>query len=144
MKAICLALALTAASVGVSRLCAVEPAPRLLPLYEKVSGALVADNLTDAHAAARTLAAVAVAAHQAEVAAAAATVAKAKDLAATREAFKQLSKDAVQLARRERGWFIVNCPMADADWVQSTRQIANPYFGQAMPTCGTVTEETKG
>jgi hypothetical protein len=34
--------------------------------------------------------------------------------------------------------------MAEADWVQSTREVANPYYGQAMLSCGTVTEETKG
>jgi len=144
MKAVYLVFVLTTASVGANRLCASEPAPRLLLFYEKVSAALVVDNLADAHAAARALAAAAVAAHQADVADAAVAVAKAPDLAATRGAFKILSRDAVALARHERGWFIVSCPMADADWVQSTRQIANPYFGQAMSTCGTVTAETKG
>jgi len=48
------------------------------------------------------------------------------------------------LARHEKGYFIVNCPMANADWLQSNRKIANPYFGQAMSACGSVTEETKG
>ncbi|HTX66677.1 MAG TPA: hypothetical protein VMD31_12965 [Opitutaceae bacterium] len=141
MKSFCLALALVAAA---GRLHAAEPAAALLPLYERVSAALVADSLTAARDSAQALAAAATAAHQTDVAAAAGQVAGAKDLAATREAFKALSRQAVILARHERGWFIVNCPMADADWVQRTRQIANPYFGQSMPSCGTVTEETRG
>ena len=144
MKSLRFALALAAASAAVARHQAAEPATALLPLYEKVSAALVADNLPAARTAADDLATAAMAAHQADVASTAGTVARATDLAASREAFKALSRDAVVLARRERGWFIVNCPMADADWVQSSRAIANPYFGQSMSSCGTVTEETKG
>ncbi|HTX64359.1 MAG TPA: hypothetical protein VMD31_01185 [Opitutaceae bacterium] len=144
MKSLCLALALAAGATGAISLRAAEPAATLLPLYEKVSTALVADNLTAPRDSAQALAAAAKTAHQADVAAAAGAVAGAKDIAAGREALKALSRDAVVLARHERGWFIVNCPMADADWVQRTRQIANPYFGQSMPSCGTVTEETKG
>ena len=34
--------------------------------------------------------------------------------------------------------------MAQADWVQSTRAVTNPYLGKDMLTCGEVKEETKG
>ena len=144
MKSFRLVLVLIAGSTGIARLHAAEPAAALLPLYEKVSAALVADNLAATRDAARTLAAAATNAHRTDLAAAAGAVAGATDLAASREAFKKLSQDTVVLARHERGWFIVNCPMANADWVQRTRTIANPYFGQSMPSCGIVKEETKG
>ncbi len=34
--------------------------------------------------------------------------------------------------------FIIHCPMANADWVQSDQTIANPYLGSSMSTCGSV------
>lgn len=32
------------------------------------------------------------------------------------------------------------CPMKKASWLSSEKEIKNPYFGKAMPTCGEVTE----
>jgi hypothetical protein len=116
----------------------------LLPLYEKVANALCADDLAAATAAAGTLATEAVGLHHDGIAASAKSVAKASDIAGAREAFKLLSQAAVALARTQKGYFILNCPMAQADWVQSTREVANPYFGKAMLSCGSVKEETKG
>lgn len=43
--------------------------------------------------------------------------------------------------------FIVNCPMAKADWLQRTREIANPYYAEEMKECGSVVRpvrSTKG
>jgi len=34
--------------------------------------------------------------------------------------------------------------MAQADWVQGTPEVANPYLGKEMLACGEVKEETKG
>ena len=119
-----------------------EPAS-LLPSYEKVSTALVADNLPAAREEARQLATEAAELHRDDLAIPARAVAEARDLAAARQSFKALSSQMVVIARKQRGFFILHCPMADADWVQSTRQVANPYFGQSMASCGEVTEETK-
>ena len=116
----------------------------LIPRYERVAAALVADNLADAKSAAQALAADAGNDHHDTIAGAARAIARAADLGAAREAFKTLSARVIVLARHEKGYFIINCPMADADWLQSTRKIANPYFGQAMSGCGLVTEETTG
>jgi hypothetical protein len=116
----------------------------LLPLYEKVANALCADDLAAATAAAGTLATEAVGLHHDGIAASAKSVAKAGDIAGAREAFKLLSQAAIALARTQKGYFILTCPMAQADWVQSTREVANPYFGKAMLSCGSVKEETKG
>lgn len=144
MKSFRLLFAAAVAMTAIAGARAAENSSALLPRYEKISSALVADNFGAARTAARQLATEAADLHQDRLAAAAQAVAKAGDLAGARDAFKILSRETIPLARRLKGWFIINCPMADADWVQSTRHIANPYFGQSMPTCGTVTEETKG
>lgn len=33
---------------------------------------------------------------------------------------------------------VAYCPMADASWVQKGKDVANPYYGAAMRTCGEV------
>jgi hypothetical protein len=144
MKAFRLVLATLAAMAAVAGVHAVENSSALIPCYEKISAALVADNFADAQAAARQLAAEAARLHRDGIAAAAQAVAKAGDLAAARAAFKTLSNETIALARQQKGYFIMTCPMAQADWVQSTREVANPYLGRDMPTCGTVKEKTKG
>ena len=44
-----------------------------------------------------------------------------------------------------RELFVQHCPMAfdnaGADWVSADREVRNPYFGEAMMTCGRVTRE---
>jgi Cu(I)/Ag(I) efflux system membrane fusion protein len=30
-----------------------------------------------------------------------------------------------------------------ADWVSTSKEVKNPYYGQSMPTCGEVTKEIK-
>jgi hypothetical protein len=116
----------------------------LIPLYEKAASALSVDDLAAAKAAAQKLAAEAVRLHHAGIADSAKTVTRADDLADAREAFKTLSIEVVALVRHTAGYFILTCPMAQADWVQSTRAVANPYLGKDMLTCGEVKEETKG
>lgn len=129
---------------------AAAPAPAaenqlaLLPLYEKVASALCADDLTATKAAARILATEAVRLHHDGIAGPAAAVAGADGIAAARMSFKALSTATVALAQHVKGYFILTCPMAQADWVQSAREVANPYLGKDMLTCGTVKEETKG
>lgn len=121
------------------------PSPAsLLPLYENVCSALAADNCPAAQTAARQLASQAGRLHQHDLAAAATAVGKAASLSAARKAFRTLSVDAIALARQQKGYFILHCPMAKADWVQTTRTVANPYLGSKMPGCGVVTEATKG
>jgi len=77
------------------------------------------------------------------------SVAAAKDLVAAREAFVSASEQLFATARRfgpppGLDLFGMNCPMAfdnrGARWLQSDRQVRNPYFGAAMPRCGEVVE----
>ena len=38
----------------------------------------------------------------------------------------------------------VYCPMAKASWLQTSKEVANPYLGKAMNTCGEVRGKVKG
>lgn len=67
-----------------------------------------------------------------------------------REHFDVLSKDIydlVKLLGTSQPLFVDHCPMYNnnkgAIWLSEEKDIKNPYFGKAMPTCGTVTEELK-
>jgi DNA-binding FadR family transcriptional regulator len=137
-----IAFLILAGTAGVTH--AAEDQSPLIPLYEKVAAALVADDLTAVRAAVQKLATEAVGLHHAGIASSAQAVARADDLAGAREAFKTLSVEVVALAKHTKGYFILTCSMAQADWVQSTRAVANPYLGKDMLTCGEVKEETKG
>jgi hypothetical protein len=117
---------------------------QILTGYETVRAALADDDLAAARTAAQKLATEEVRLHHAGIASSAQDITKADNLAAAREAFKILSTETIALARRASGYFILTCPMAQADWVQSTRTVANPYLGKDMLTCGEVKEETKG
>lgn len=109
----------------------------ILSSYVKISAALAADDF----AAAKTSSA-AVAEHAGmsdmnkAIAAKATAVAKAKDIAAARDAFKSLSAAVEPLAAGEKGYIVMNCPMMHADWIQTSKDVKNPYYGKMMLTCG--------
>ncbi len=75
-----------------------------------------------------------------DVASAADGVAKAKDLPAARESFKDLSQSLIKYLADNKvktGKFEeIFCPMANAYWLQTNQAIANPYLGHSMPGCG--------
>ena len=132
-------LVLTSLFLGLSSLAAADAAGAksgILAAYAKVSAALAADNLADAKAAATALATTAGPAANQPIADQATAVAKAADIAAARKSFKTLSATVEPLAAGEKGYTVMHCPMANADWVQSTGDVRNPYFGKAMLTCG--------
>lgn len=67
-----------------------------------------------------------------------------------REHFDMLSKDMYQLVKTfgaGQNLYYDHCPMYNdgkgANWLSETKEIANPYLGKKMPTCGTVKEELK-
>ena len=71
-------------------------------------------------------------------------------IAHQREHFDMLSKDIYQLVKTFGGGqklYYDHCPMYNdgkgANWLSETKDIANPYLGKKMPTCGTVKEELK-
>ena len=67
-------------------------------------------------------------------------MAKAKDLAAAREAFKPLSESLIKFATKDTAasslYRQAYCPMAKASWLQTGTSVSNPYMGKAMLRCG--------
>lgn len=67
-------------------------------------------------------------------------VAKAKDLAVAREAFKPLSESLIKFAAKDTAvsslYHQAYCPMAKAGWLQTGSSVSNPYMGKAMLRCG--------
>ncbi len=132
-------LFLASVTLGSALFAAGEPAgPKLdlLAAYVKISAALAADNLADAKSAAAALAGTAGAAKNQAVADQASVVAKAADLAGARGGYKTLSLTIEPLAAGAKGYTVMFCPMANADWVQTSGGTMNPFFGRAMLTCG--------
>lgn len=71
-------------------------------------------------------------------------------LDAARAAYKKVSAAVAELARlappsdaAAGSLYEMTCPMAKASWLQTSVEIANPYMGQAMSTCGTVKATVK-
>jgi hypothetical protein len=74
-----------------------------------------------------------------------------KDLAAQRKEFTYLSSDVIALfnhATIKKGTiYVEHCPMANkgdgGSWLSSEKKIQNPYYGEEMMECGSVTDEFK-
>ncbi len=117
-----------------------SPARLVLASYEKVSAALAADNLADARSASRTLVVLGEMAALEEISKTARPILQAGDLEKAREAFKKVSAEAVKLASKEDGFYVMNCPTGgkEAVWVQSNREIRNPYNGAKALECGII------
>lgn len=73
----------------------------------------------------------------------------AKNIAAARIAFRDLSNALIPVLEEfgsleGRTIYVLHCPMAfnnaGADWLQSHPKVENPYFGKSMFACGKVTE----
>jgi hypothetical protein len=67
-------------------------------------------------------------------------VAEAKDIKSARQAFKPLSADLIKyLADNKAGKGVYHeayCPMAKAAWLQTGKDVRNPYYGKSMLDCG--------
>ena len=74
-----------------------------------------------------------------------------KTLEEIRKAFQQVSNTIIGLETsfnpNDEALYVMHCPMANnnkgADWVSTSKEVKNPYYGQSMPTCGEVTKEIK-
>lgn len=71
------------------------------------------------------------------------------NIKAQRVIFEPISNELIKLIRQHGldqvgSAYVVHCPMAfgnkGADWISAVPEVLNPYFGDAMLTCGTVTE----
>lgn len=74
-------------------------------------------------------------------------ISEARNITSQRETFSNLSDNMVGLAKEfklsDKPIFVQYCPMADASWLSNEKQIANPYYGSSMLTCGSVKSEIK-
>ncbi|PWG04942.1 efflux RND transporter periplasmic adaptor subunit [Polaribacter aquimarinus] len=80
-----------------------------------------------------------------EIQSSATSISKTSDIKAQRDHFKHLSShliNAVQLFGVNEKVYVEFCPMADnnngAYWLSKEEKVINPYFGEAMLTCGEV------
>ncbi len=112
--------------------------------YQKIQAALAGDTLAgvaeNAGAISKAVQGDAKAL-PAQVGTQAESLAKAKDLQSERAAFKPLSDSLIKyLANNNaKGAYVqVYCPMANANWLQTDKNVNNPYFGQAMSGCGEI------
>jgi hypothetical protein len=75
-----------------------------------------------------------------DIASEAEAVAHAKDIKAARQAFKPLSASmAKYLSDHHLGKGVYHeayCPMAKANWLQTGKEVRNPYYGKSMLDCG--------
>jgi hypothetical protein len=106
-----------------------------LDQYAKVQEALAADSLDEAKSAAATLVKKTKTAGLKQPAQ---KIAQASSLEAARKEFKRLSSLVVASLKKEpkAGYNAYTCPMARAEWMQMGTDVANPYFGKSMASCG--------
>jgi len=78
-------------------------------------------------------------------------ISKNKDLEKQRDHFRILSQQMIaivgNLEELDKTIYVQHCPMANsnkgADWLSQSAEVRNPYYGEAMLTCGEVTSEIK-
>lgn len=97
-----------------------------LSSYETIRSALAAGDLTQAKEAAASFGETG------------ADIAKSQSLDDARGSFAHLSEKAEQIAATQPRYYIVHCPMAKKDWVQTSEKISNPYLGKEMLGCGEI------
>jgi Cu(I)/Ag(I) efflux system membrane fusion protein len=127
-----------------------EPVKSVLDHYLKIQSALTNDSIdgvaSNASAIGSAVRGDSMKMLSPEVADQADALAKAKDVAVAREAFKPLSKSLIQYLNDHNvtGAYVeVYCPMAKASWVQKGEKIDNPYLGASMRGCGEIQKKPK-
>ena len=115
----------------------------LVDAYLQVQSALAADKLdgVPAHAKTIELGATTLGKDAEKLAASAKKLQDAKDIAAARSAFGELSDAMIAYADKTKSGFgadvrIAFCPMANKPWLQKEKAIRNPYYGASMISCG--------
>lgn len=74
----------------------------------------------------------------------AAAIAKAKNIEQQRKVFSNFSNNVASLAKTMKlagaPVYLQYCPMKKAYWLSKEKAIKNPYYGDAMLSCGSVSE----
>lgn len=132
--------AVCAVAAAASVLAAADWKPVVDP-YLKIQTALAGDSMQGVAANATAIAAAAakLGATGAPVAEAAKKVGAAADIKAARSAFMDLSETLIRAAGEALAPDIrtAYCPMVKRHWLQTDKEIRNPYYGSSMLTCGT-------
>ena len=133
-----LAVGMAAGAVSAADL----PAALVNP-YLQVQVKLAGDQFTGITADAQAIATAATALGKdaEKIVAGAKKLGEAKDIAAARTAFGDVSQALADYAEKTKSGFgpdvkVAYCPMADKPWLQKDKDIKNPYYGAAMLTCG--------
>ena len=130
-------------ALGAGMASAADLPAALLDPYLQVQVALSADQFdgVTAHAAAIEKAAAGLGADGSGVAAGARKLAAAKDIAAARTAFGEISTALTAYAEKTKSGLgadvrVAYCPMVNKPWLTKDKTIRNPYYGAAMLSCG--------
>lgn len=125
---------------------------QLLGLYYNIKDALVAGNANTASSKADEFAKALHGIDEKIIPAAsldallkgAGQISSTKDIKLQREQFTDFSADMIAVAKTVKltaqPVYAAYCPMKKAYWLSSEKAIKNPYYGNAMLTCGKVTE----
>ena len=74
-------------------------------------------------------------------------IADSRSIETQRESFKGLSQNMIAMTKNfklsDKSVFVQYCPMAEASWLSSEKEIKNPYYGKSMLTCGSLKSEIK-
>ncbi len=121
---------------------AAELPKALVDPYLQVQAALAGDKVDGVAGQAKAIqtAASALGSDGEKIAAGAKKLEAAKDIAAARTAFGELSDAIVAYAEKTKTDLgdlrIAYCPMVNKPWLQKDKEIKNPYYGASMLTCG--------
>jgi hypothetical protein len=137
-------LIVIAAGLMLSRTAAAADLPAaLVDPYLEVQVALAGDQFAPIakHAKAIEAAAMALGKDAEKLVERAKQLGVAKDIAAARTAFGELSGELEAYATKTKSGFgpdvkLAYCPMASKPWLQKGTEIKNPYYGSSMLTCG--------
>ena len=136
------ALAAASAAAAASDVAADLPAALIDP-YIQVQVALSTDKFDGiaAHAQAMEKAAVTLGKDAEPIVAGSKKLAAAKDIAAARTAFGEVSEAITTYAEKTKSGLgsdvrVAYCPMVNKPWLTKDKTIRNPYYGASMSTCG--------
>lgn len=122
---------------------AAELPKALIDPYLQIQAALAADKFDGVVVQAKAFetAATALGKDAEKLAEGAKKLAAAKDIAAARTAFGELSDALVAYADKTKSGLgpdvrVAYCPMVNKPWLQKEKEIRNPYYGSSMLTCG--------
>jgi len=123
-----------------------EPLRAIIESYLQIHHQLISDQTDGVKAAATEIAKLAgsMGTSGAAIAKAAASVAAAGDVKATRQAFGPLSDAVIGAAAsdpalsKELRLKVAFCPMVNRSWLQKEDKVRNPYYGSTMLECGEI------